>query len=599
MFSRLLHWFRQPKQAHWLVLLLPVIFLLPLMMMPQTLDDLVHHHVFAQSLPIFSGASWWRDLFVFLDGNSARTQQVIEQFLLPWWTDEQIQIAFFRPLSALTHWVDFQLWPNSHALNHLHSFIWLGLLILLVFKLYKTLVVDYRIAILAGLLFAFDASHFIPATWVANRNILVAGVFGVACLLTYIKCQQTHRLSWYGFSLLLFLACLYSAEAGVSIGAFILAYALCLDSRPWRNRIAKLAGYGLVFVIWYYQYKAMGYGASGNGFYLDPATDPVAFTSALSWKYLLYVLMYFIGLPSAGYYSGGMPQVWLLFTAIALTFAMGLLLWPLLKKNAAVRFWLLSFFLALLPIASSSPHERTMVMAGIAANALMAILLVSVFGKNTALTTQYEFVWKTAGRFILMPVIVVFVLLHGVLHPLGLAVIPVSTWAIHNENPLQKQLDTLPALSSEHTGRIYLNAPSTLFVSTLHLYRATKLEKNQRMEPQFLLTPSAKMLKVERHGNHSVRLLLPPDIKPTAYDRLFRASHNPVKQGQLYQVGDMSAEVIAVNHLGLPIIVDYRWPYSLDRFQVLAWTGERFEQVLLPKTLRHEALVIQPQPLTD
>lgn len=594
MYNRLLYWFSQPTLAHWFVLLLPVILLLPLMMMPQTLDDLVHHHVFSQSLALFSESRWWTELFVFLDGNPDRTQQVVQQFLLPWWTDSEVKIAFFRPLSALTHWIDYQLWPYSHALNHLHSFFWLGLLIALVFKLYRSVEVDYRIAILAGLLFAFDASHFISSTWVANRNILVAGVVGVMCLISLMRYKQSNQLKFYWLSLMLFALCLFSAEAGVSIGAFIFAYLICLDRSRLNNKVLILLGFGVVFIAWYAFYKTLGYGASGNDFYLDPANSPSTFFSSLSWKYPLYVLMYFIGLPSAGYYSGGLPPMWLLLIALLMVVALGLLLWPILKKSVISRFWLLSFLLALLPISGSSPHERTMVIAGIAANALMAILLVNIFSKKYGLMGEYRFMFGTIGRKLLIPVVGLFILLHGVIHPLGLLVIPVSTWAIHDENPFEAQIELLPNMTDKQKGRIYINSPSTLYVGTLNLYRASQLDKTNVLEPQFLLTSNAQTVKIERRDSNTLRLYSPTNISPTTYDGLFRSKHKPIKAGQTYRVGEMTVKVIAVNGVGLPVVTDYSWPYSVDELQALGWKGERFERVSLPKA-RGNQITIEPK----
>lgn len=602
MFSRTIRWFSQPKLAHWFFLLIPVLLLLPMMLLPQTLDDLVHHHVFAKSLPMLTEANWWFDLFVFLDGEAARTQQVIQQFLLPWWAGEEIKIAFFRPLSALTHWVDFQLWPGVHALNHLHSFVWLGMLIAVVFKFYKTLEFDYLIAILGALLFAFDASHFITATWVANRNLLVAAVIGVVCLLAHIKSSRDESTAWYALSLMLFLLCLLSAEAGVSIGAFILSYTFIIDRSSWKKRLFVLAGYGVIFLLWYYQYKTMGYGASGNNFYLDPGQNPVAYLQALSWKYPLYVLMYFIGLPSLIYYPGGVPTEGLLLVSILLVVLLTMLLWPLLRSNRLARFWLLSFLLSLLPIAGSSPHERTMVIAGIAANALMATLIVSIFQSGVPVAQKaYQFLLGRTGKWLLLPVLWLFLLLHVVIHPLGLVLVPAGTLALHEGNLLEQQVEALPEIEVNQKGRVYLNSPSTLFVSTLslysamdeNLYSAMDENNNEQAKKQFLLASGAKDIQVRRLDNNKIRVFSPQNIRPSIYDQLFRSEGDVISTGERFSVGDMQVQVVKVNDNGLPFVVDYTWPYSLEQLQVLAWTGEHFEPVDLPKTKHESALVIE------
>ena len=37
--------------------------------------------------------------------------------------------AFFRPLSALTHYVDYTLWPDEPLLIRIHSLLWSAFLL--------------------------------------------------------------------------------------------------------------------------------------------------------------------------------------------------------------------------------------------------------------------------------------------------------------------------------------------------------------------------------------------------------------------------------------------------------------------------------------
>ena len=51
---------------------------------------------------------------------------LMDQGIIPWWSVADVRITFFRPLSTLTHWLDFQLWPESHEMMHVHSLLWYG-----------------------------------------------------------------------------------------------------------------------------------------------------------------------------------------------------------------------------------------------------------------------------------------------------------------------------------------------------------------------------------------------------------------------------------------------------------------------------------------
>src|SRR5450432_128581 len=67
--------------------------------------------------------------FVFMDGNPAHSAALMASGAFPWWALPEAQVAFWRPAAALTHWIDFALWPDNPALMHLHSLLWLGLLV--------------------------------------------------------------------------------------------------------------------------------------------------------------------------------------------------------------------------------------------------------------------------------------------------------------------------------------------------------------------------------------------------------------------------------------------------------------------------------------
>jgi hypothetical protein len=57
----------------------------------------------------------------------------------PWWTARDLRVAFFRPVTAFTHWLDYRLWPDSAFAMHLHSLLWYGLACAVVARLYRQL----------------------------------------------------------------------------------------------------------------------------------------------------------------------------------------------------------------------------------------------------------------------------------------------------------------------------------------------------------------------------------------------------------------------------------------------------------------------------
>ena len=50
------------------------------------------------------------------------------------------QLAFMRPLSAITHYIDYQFWPGAAWLMHLHSLLWAAFLFFSLLVLYRELI---------------------------------------------------------------------------------------------------------------------------------------------------------------------------------------------------------------------------------------------------------------------------------------------------------------------------------------------------------------------------------------------------------------------------------------------------------------------------
>jgi len=113
----------------------------------------------------------------------ARNAELMDLGAIPWWTLEGVRVAFFRPLSTLTHWLDYQLWPNSDGLMHAHNVLWYGGLCALVVVFYRRFLGHTPTAGLAALLFAGSVAHLSGLGSIAGRNVLIvaAGLSGGVC----------------------------------------------------------------------------------------------------------------------------------------------------------------------------------------------------------------------------------------------------------------------------------------------------------------------------------------------------------------------------------------------------------------------------------
>src|SRR5208282_5617625 len=81
---------------------------------------------------------------------------------LPWWTSDKLKLSLCRPVAALTHWLDYRLYPDSPALMHAHNIVWFAAVVFLLTMVYRKLMGTRGAAGLAALLFLLDGNTYFP-----------------------------------------------------------------------------------------------------------------------------------------------------------------------------------------------------------------------------------------------------------------------------------------------------------------------------------------------------------------------------------------------------------------------------------------------------
>jgi hypothetical protein len=76
------------------------------------------------------------DLFTFVSGEPSQRAVLLEEGVFGWWMAPDFRMAFWRPLSSLTHVLDHWLWPRSSVLAHAHSMLWFAALLAVLAALY-------------------------------------------------------------------------------------------------------------------------------------------------------------------------------------------------------------------------------------------------------------------------------------------------------------------------------------------------------------------------------------------------------------------------------------------------------------------------------
>src|SRR5690349_10820150 len=131
-------WLRSPK-APWVAALLAVALFSPSLGGGYMLDDYTIQLAFHPGLVPPGGPTVPLALFRFQDTDRSYLQNNMDRGLWPWWTAPQFRLAFFRPLTSLTHSLDYEGWPAYPALMHAEELLLYALLTFVTALLYRRL----------------------------------------------------------------------------------------------------------------------------------------------------------------------------------------------------------------------------------------------------------------------------------------------------------------------------------------------------------------------------------------------------------------------------------------------------------------------------
>ena len=336
----------------WVVVLWALILAAPTLGTGLFGDDYPQAEFLTASREGTTSARWW-DMFVFADG--VHDEELRARGRLPWWTDPELRVAFFRPLTVVTHQLDHRLWPERLWAMHLHSMLWYALACGLAWVVARRLSTSKTAAGVAALVYASAFGHLVPVGWLAHRNALVVTVFALLAILAHDHWRRDGS-GWAGVLAPAALSlALLSGEAGIVTVAFLLAYAVTFDSAPWVRRVLALAPSVLVVIGWRVLLVTLGYGVVGSGAYVDPLGDVQGFLAAFPARYgtLLMLSVSPPFLPEAP------PVLWWAATLIMLG---ACLVFVVRVPNRAARFGVLSVVLGVVPMTASVPFERLLAL---------------------------------------------------------------------------------------------------------------------------------------------------------------------------------------------------------------------------------------------
>jgi hypothetical protein len=480
------------------------------------------------------------DLFRFADGRPESARALIEEGVFPWWVDPKVLLAFFRPLSSLSHLIDHRLWPSQPVLMHLHSLLWFGVLLAVVARVYRRFGAAKHGFSLALLMFAIDDAHAPLVGWVANRNALIALSVALPALLVHDRQRRSGFVHGIWLGPLLFSMGLLAGEVAVSVFAYLVAYAACFDRGRWYNRWGALLPYALAVVGWKLSTSHLGYGVVGSGLYVDPLSQPLEFLRATCER-LPVLGLALIAAPFADLWElYPLFSPWLrlgvMLLALAVLGLFGYALVPLMRRKTRLHFWATGTALSLVPMCATFPHDRLLLGPGIGAMAVIAAMI--------------EFGWARRDRF--WPALGVGALIgvHLVLAPV---LTPLRAASVGNFSELLRASDqTLPSGPSVTSQTVVLlNPPLDPFAAYLPVYREAAGQARPRQ--QLWLSTGVSDLFVTTLDRH--RLALRPDggFLASSMQLMLRSLEPGFTRGDRVSLDGASVQVTELTHDGRPL----------------------------------------------
>jgi hypothetical protein len=505
------------------------------------------------------------DLFTFASGDPIQGDRLREEGVFGWWMAPDFRMAFWRPLSSLTHLADHRLWGRAALPAHVHSLLWFVALLTVLASLYRRFHPPW-IAHLALLLYAVDDARAWVVGWIANRNALVAATFAFAALVAY---DRARRDGWRAGAWLappLFAAGLLGGEAALGLTGYLLAYALFVDSGSRGRRLARLWPYAALSVAWLVAYKALGYGTRGGGMYLNPLDEPIAYLRAAAER-LPVLLAAQVGLSLSDFWLVLPPPARIPAYGLALLLLAGAaaVVVPVWRRVPACRFWVLGAVLSLPPVCATFPMDRLLVFAGVGAFAATALFFAEWLEGNAFAGLP------RAGRAALTAAVSGLALAHLLLAPL---LLPGRILALGFLSRMGTRLETSIPRDEAVAEKALVILSSAAELTTFPAWMRRHLEGIPHPRSMRVLASCAPklnagglgtaMLRVSRPDTNTLRVRAEDGFLDADQLRIVRGLSRPFHEGDEVVLSDMRTRVREVTPDGRPAEVDFRFRVPLE-----------------------------------
>ncbi len=234
--------------------------------------------------------------------------------------------------------------------------------------------------------------------------------------------------------------------------------------------------------------------------------------------------------------------------------------------------------LALAPICATFPADRLLLFVGLGAFGLVAQFLADVRGRCGLMETGRV---RSLRRFGTKSLAVFFVVVHGVLAPIGLAVR--SGMPIGPKSWLESTNIHVPfGAEIQDQSLVVVNAPLVMAAGYLPIRNA--LDGLPVPAHTRILAPHQVPIVVGRTDMHTLTVRPNDGFLNTPWDRLARSLEYPMSLGQRVHLTDVVVEVTGLTPDGRPAEATFRFVAPLEDSSLywLFWDGDTYSPFAPP-----------------
>lgn len=573
-------WFSRVFCSRWTIVwacLAGAVLSIPALWGGLQLDDHHQMQILTGTFPFSVAPSWHTELFTFGDGIAEHNAAKRDAGIYPWWTNPGFKATFSRVLAAMTHALDYRLWPNSPALMHLHSILWYVAAIAMVGLFYRRVFPAAWGAGAAVLLFAIDDIHSVTVVWISNRNAIIAQVFAMGALISHIHGRQTGNLKWLALSPVLLLGGLLAGEAAVATGAFLLAYVLLLDGGPRRSRLLSLLPCAVVGVGWFLIYRKLGFGAAHSMAYVDPGADPKGFAVAVFQRVPVFLTSAFGAMGSELFlFASPWAQNLILIYCWVILLGLFWCVWPLIRRDRLLQFWGLCLVLTILPNCTAMVMDRVLIMVSVASAGFIARWGELLLSRSAA---PAGFVPTLLTRLGFWTYAFIAAAVSFPLFPLR-----IEAWTNHersmNSTALSPVFD-VPDLAEKDV--FEFGMPDAMYAWHLGTIRG----ENQKVKPRSsrLLTTGLTACTLTRTDANTLTVAVPAGVLQQPMSQMWSDLKPASRPGDKIEMPRVTLTITAVAANGDPTEFVCRFPVPLEDRSLLwtRWENDRLVPLELPE----------------